>query len=57
MKNKKRKNSQAKGLREHLKRKDIQSCMSEDALSGAACEYSDEQWERDRIACIANDSF
>jgi len=51
----KKKNKVRKGIKEHLKRKEMQSHMSEDAISGTACETSDEQWERDRIACIAND--
>ena len=56
-----KKMNKTKAYRDWLKRKlykkEQTSSGSAYAFSGAACEYTDEQYERDRIDCIVDENW
>ena len=59
MKSRKNKNTKQKKneIRAMLRRKDKTAHLSDDAVTGAACEYTDEQYERNRIDCHVEESW
>jgi len=46
-----------KWLKRKLDKKERAASASDDAFSGAACEYTDEEYEQNRIDCIVEENW